>query len=139
MPDFVTRFVSPDVLVGLGVASLVCFVATLIVVPIVLVRLPENYFHETPGWLRGWHPALRIAAYAAKNVLGAVFLLGGLAMLVLPGQGILTMLIGVSLLDVPGKRSLERKLLGRPAVLKAIDAIRRRFGKPPLTPPSRGD
>jgi hypothetical protein len=137
MPDFVTRYVSPDVLVWLGVGSLVCFVATLIIVPIVLVRLPEDYFHDSGGraWLHDWPKAARVSAYALKNLLGAVFLLGGLAMLVLPGQGLLTMLIGVSLLDVPGKRRLERKILGRPAVLRAINVIRRKFDKPPLRDP----
>lgn len=134
IPDFVSK----EVLVWLGVASAVCFVGTLIAIPIILVRLPEDYFHQDEGraWLRDWHPAIRITIYVLKNLAGAVFLLGGLAMLVLPGQGILTMLIGLSLLDVPGKRKVERKLLGRPAVLKAINAIREKFGKPPLKGPS---
>ena len=68
-----------------------------------------------------------------KNGLGLVFLLAGFAMLFLPGQGVLTMLIGVSLIDFPGKRTIERKLIGSPAVLKSINALRRKFGKPPFT------
>jgi hypothetical protein len=54
-------------------------------------------------------------------------------MLVLPGQGILTMLIGISLVDFPGKRQLERKLIGQPAVLNTINRVREKFGQPPLT------
>jgi hypothetical protein len=49
-----------------------------------------------------------------------------------PGQGILTILIGVMLLDFPGKRRLERWLVRRPAVFKGINRIRARFDKPPL-------
>jgi len=62
-----------------------------------------------------------------------VLLAAGIAMLVLPGQGILTMLIGISLVDFPGKRQLERKLIGQPAVLNTINKVREKFGRPPLT------
>ena len=67
-----------------------------------------------------------------KNLFGVILLLGGMAMLVLPGQGILTILIGLSLLDFPGKRALERRIVGRPLVLQAINRIRRKFNKSPL-------
>ena len=63
-------------------------------------------------------------------------LLAGMAMLVLPGQGILTMVIGVSLLDFPGKRKLEHKLLTQAMVFQAINSIRAKCSKPPFDPPS---
>ena len=53
-------------------------------------------------------------------------------MIVLPGQGVLTMLIGVSLLDFPGKRQLERRLIGQRALLRTINKLRAKFGRPPL-------
>ena len=80
----------------------------------------------------GRHPLLRTVGAVLKNVTGVVFLLAGIAMLVLPGQGILTMLIGVSLMDFPGKRRLEARLVSQRVARQAINAIRRRFGKPPL-------
>lgn len=115
--------------------SIAFFVATLIAIPIVLVRLPHDYFDENRPhyFLRNHHPAVRVTAYVLKNLIGVIFLVAGAAMLVLPGQGLLTMLIGVSLTDFPGKRKLERKLIGRPAVLRAIDTIRQKFDRPPLT------
>jgi len=64
-----------------------------------------------------------------------VLLLMGIAMLVLPGQGILTMLIGISLLDFPGKRTLEKKIVCHPSVHRAIDKIRQRAGQSPLVLP----
>jgi len=75
---------------------------------------------------------VRVTGYLLKNLIGVVFLLGGIAMLLLPGQGVLTMLIGVSLMDLPGKRKLERKLIGQPAVLRTINRFRGKFGRPPL-------
>lgn len=125
---------SSGVWVTLGLLSIVMFVATLIVIPILLVRLPVDYFEDKPqpGWLEGRHPVLRIAAYALKNLIGAVFLVAGIAMLLLPGQGLLTMLIGVSLLDFPGKRNLQRRIVARPLVLRTINRIREKFDRAPL-------
>jgi hypothetical protein len=62
-----------------------------------------------------------------------VFVLAGFAMLFLPGQGLLTILIGVSLMDFPKKRVLEAKMVGQPTLLGVINSMRHKFGKPPLT------
>jgi len=121
--------------IALGLLSIAFFIATLIAIPIVLVRLPTDYFdmNRPRRWLHDYHPAVRVTAYALKNLIGLVFLLAGIAMLVLPGQGVLTLLIGISLMDFPGKRRLERRIIGQPTVLRAINGIREKFGKQPLT------
>jgi len=36
------------------------------------------------------------------------------------------------MLDFPGKRKVEAKLIGLPAVLNTINGMREKFGKPPL-------
>lgn len=117
-----------------AVVSVVGFVGSLIAIPWILVRLPADYFDtRVPRhWMKGRHPVLRTIGLVLKNLAGLVFLLAGIAMLVLPGQGILTILIGVSLLDFPGKRRLEASLVSQRLVLQGINAIRHRFGKPPL-------
>jgi hypothetical protein len=61
-----------------------------------------------------------------KNALGVVLLLGGIVMLFLPGQGLLTMFLGIVLMDFPGKFRLERYLISRGPVLKSINWIRRK-------------
>jgi len=125
---------SSDTLLFMGILSAVLFLGSLIVIPILLVRLPVDYFDESQPrvWLKGYPSVIRITTLVIKNVVGLVFLLAGVAMLVLPGQGILTILIGLSMVDFPGKRRFERSLLGRPAVFHAINTIRGKFGKPPL-------
>jgi hypothetical protein len=122
------------VLVGLTVASLVGFIGSLIAIPLILVRLPSDYFDtRVPRhWMKDHHPVLRVIGLVVKNAVGLVFLLAGFAMLFLPGQGILTMLIGISLVDFPGKRRLEATLIGQPTLLSAINAMRNKFNKPPL-------
>jgi hypothetical protein len=58
-----------------------------------------------------------------------------MVLLLLPGQGILTLLIGISLLDFPGKRQLEKRIARERHVLKAINWIRAKAGRPPLEVP----
>ena len=125
---------SPQTWLALGILSVVFFIGTLIAIPIIMVRLPVDYFDERKHrqWLETRHPIVRITAYVLKNLVGIVFLLAGIAMLFLPGQGVLTILLGISLMDFPGKRKLERKLIGRPAVLGTINKIREKFGRAPL-------
>ena len=129
-----TVLFSKDVWVVLVVVSGVFFIGTLTAIPILIVRLPDDYFiqNHRQTWLQNRHPVLRVSVYVIKNLLGYVFLLAGIAMLMLPGQGILTMVIGVSLIDFPGKQRLQRQLIGQPAVLRTINRIRRKFGRKPL-------
>lgn len=126
---------SNEVLIAVGAMSGLMFVGSLIAIPLILIRLPSDYFDERVPrtWMKDHHPILRWMGLLIKNIMGLVFLLVGLAMLVLPGQGILTMLIGISLMDFPGKRRLEALIIGQPMVFNAINAIREKCGRSPLT------
>lgn len=118
--------------------SVVTFVATLIIVPWVLVHLPSDYFvrnERVPLVLPKRHPVLRVVLLVIKNLIGGVLLLGGIAMLVLPGQGLLTMLLGLSLIDFPGKFALERKIMRKKSVHRSINWIRRKAHKEPMEIP----
>jgi hypothetical protein len=78
----------------------------------------------------GW---TRTAAKYGRNVLG-VALIGTGVVLAIPSipPGKSMMLIGVMVLDFPGKRRLERRIFGRPKVLGLMNRLRARFGRPPL-------
>jgi hypothetical protein len=118
----------------LAAASAVTFVATLAIVPMLLVRIPPDYFLGKPHrWIgEGRHPVVRAVWLIVRNLLGAVFIAAGILMLVLPGQGLLTILAGIMLLNFPGKWRLERWLVSHGAVLSAINWLRRRKGRYPL-------
>jgi len=122
-------------LLGLALA-VATMVASLAIVSVVLVRLQATYFaeHHSRDFLAERHAVTRLAARIAKNVLGvALVVLGAiLALPGIPGQGLLTILIGLMLLDVPGRRRLERTLVGYPPILREINRLRTRFGRPPL-------
>lgn len=126
---------SEEFWIWLGVASAVMFVATLVAVPLLVVRIRPDYFIHTEPPARSWlgqHQAARITLLVLKNLLGVVLILAGIAMLVLPGQGILTILFGVMLLNFPGKREFELWLVRRNGVLKAVNWMRLKANYPPL-------
>jgi hypothetical protein len=109
-----------------------------VLVPLILTRIPADYFlAEQPplGRFLSGRPALRGVLVALKNVLGGVLVVAGLLMLVLPGQGVLTLLVAFTLLDVPHKRRIELWIVARRPVLRAINWIRRKASKAPLLLP----
>ena len=120
----------------LATGSGLAFVATLLLVPVILIRLPSDYFshrrrRDTHAAER--HPLIRLLFALVKNALGVVFIAAGIAMLVLPGQGVLTIVVGLMLLDFPGKYHAEQWAVGHRSVLRTINWIRRRAHKPPMT------
>lgn len=121
-----------------GGVSLLLFVVTLVVFPLVIVFLPQDYFvrhRRDPARRVRRHPILWWGMTIVKNAVGVVLVLAGLAMLVLPGQGLLTILIGVTLANFPGKYALERRLVSRPAASKALNRIRELAGRQQLELP----
>lgn len=124
-----------SVLVGI-LLSVVTFTISLAIVSFIVVRIPPDYFHKDHprDLFADRHPVVRFLGVLAKNVLGVVLVVLGILMSIpgVPGQGILTILLGIMLLDFPGKRSLEYKIVARPQVLRTINKLRDRFGKPSL-------
>jgi hypothetical protein len=122
-----------------GALSILMFVGTLVALPIVVARLPADYFRRDPHAPRHHKQSagLRLLGLLGKNLLGIVLVCTGVAMLVLPGQGMLTMLIGLMLINFPGKRALEQRLVRQPTVLRAMNWIRAQAHQPALElPPS---
>ena len=118
--------------------SLLAAVATLVGVPWVVIRLPRNYFvrPERVVWRTSAEvPVLALVFGLLKNLLGLVLIILGLVMLVTPGQGILTLLIGLLLMNFPGKYRLERWLVLRPGVLRGLNWLRLRRGQLPFDAP----
>jgi len=106
-----------------------------LLMPVVVARMPADYFvrkEPPPGSWRGRHPAIRWSLRIFKNVLGAVLVLVGIPLVPLPGQGFLTILAGLALLEFPGKRRVELAAVRVPGVLSAVNWMRSRAGKPPL-------
>ena len=115
---------------------LVTFAISLAIVSFIMVKIPADYFRkDKPREL--WAdkpPIVRFLGIFVKNLLGLLLVALGIVMSIpgVPGQGILTILLGIMLLDFPGKRDLEYRLVSQPRVLNAINKLRHRFGKDSL-------
>jgi hypothetical protein len=122
-------------LIGAGLFAATFALSAALVVA-ALVSLPATFFLRRPerSPSGGRHPAIRWTGLVLKNAIGWVLIVIGLIMALpgVPGQGLLTLLIGLTIADFPGKHRLERAILARPGVLGRINAVRARFGRPPL-------
>lgn len=113
---------------GLSVFSVACFVGSILALPMLVARAPVDYFVRESARSVQRPLALRIV----RNLAGLVLLIMGVLMLVLPGQGLITILVALSFLDVPSKQRLIRALGRRPSVTKGLQWLRSRSHKPPF-------
>ena len=115
--------------------SLLMMAATLFAVPLIIVRLPSGYLNEEDNQLSEIQPIWRRPYLIFKNIIGATLVLAGLAMLILPGQGLLTLIVGLGLMNFPGKRRLIRRIILQRRVLQTINRLRAGANKEPLAMP----
>jgi hypothetical protein len=122
----------------IGTLSLFAFVVTLVAIPMLVIHIPADYFTREkryPNESPRKHSLLHFGGLILRNFIGIVFIVAGIAMLVLPGQGIITLLIGLMLLNFPGKLALERRIIKHQSVLRAMNWMRFKAQKPALELP----
>ena len=119
--------------VGLFILSLAFSFAS---IAVVMVKIPANYF--SPHYVQDFLPnspwLVRWGAVVAKNVFGIFLIVLGILLSLpgVPGQGVLTILLGLIMIDIPGQRPLEARIIKRPSILSAINRFRAKYNKPPL-------
>ena len=107
-------------------------------VPWVLTRLPHDSFSRPERVVlraSARQPVLGLLVGILKNLLGFLLVILGVIMLLTPGQGLLTLLIGLMLMNFPGKYQLERWLVLRPGVLRGLNWLRGRRQQQPFDRP----
>ena len=134
----IARVVPGGLWLGVGI-SLALAVVSLAIAAAVVVCWPPHRFKAAPAGGGAAAAAAssrfaRVLGRVGKNIAGVVLLLLGFVMALpgVPGQGLLTMIIGLTLVDFPGKVDLERRLVARPFVLRQLNLLRARFRRPPL-------
>ena len=135
LSDFWESLTLARVALGVGL-FLFSLALSFVSIGIVMVKIPPTYFSAShqrdflpnSSWWVKW------SAVILKNVFGLLLVLLGIVLSLpgIPGQGILTILLGLIMLDIPGKRPLEAKIIQRPTVLAAINKLREKYQKPPL-------
>ncbi|MBD63211.1 MAG: hypothetical protein CMD68_03925 [Gammaproteobacteria bacterium] len=126
---------NPGILVSLGIFSIFIFLFSILGISWFVAHIPEDYFlgsrREPMEWGKNI-PALRFLFLFIKNFFGILLILGGILMLILPGQGFLTIVTGLILINYPGKFRLEQKIVSMPSVFKTLNWIRMKANKTPL-------
>jgi len=112
----------------MGLISLVSILLLILAIPWLICSIPTDYFvadlPSRPSALRHYHYIL----FLLRNVLGGLFVLIGIVLLFLPGQGLITIILGLLLMQFPGKYRLERWLIRKPGLLKTVNWLRIKRG-----------
>jgi hypothetical protein len=121
--------------IALGLSfTVITIIASYGLIVIGMIKIPADYFSST--YVReikqDKHFSVRWAAFIIKNIVGFLLIIAGVVMIFTPGPGVPTILLGLILMDIPGKRPLEAKLIQRPMVLSAVNELRAKYNKPPL-------
>ncbi|MEM8884392.1 MAG: PGPGW domain-containing protein [Planctomycetota bacterium] len=140
MVDWIRDHTPPwieDHALEIWVGSALMLLAGVILAPWWIARLPVDGLRRTDplGDFREHHPVLRAVIWVVRNLVGIVVVVLGVLMLVLPGQGILTVLLGLGMMDFRGKRRIVQSIVKRKSVFASMNWIRRKAGKPELLPP----
>lgn len=133
------QWISKETLGWISIGSGIGLLIGAIAIPWMVIQMPEDSFSNAKrqNWLDRKPAMVRVPLLILKNLLALVLILLGIAMLVLPGQGILSILLGVMLADFPGKLKLQQWILARPKVMESLNWLRRKFRRRPLHTPSR--
>lgn len=110
--------------------SILTFVGSLVLIPLVIINLSPEYFSEKRHSMYNYkHPIIKYIVLISKNIVGYILLIFGFIMLFIPGQGVLSITLGILLINFPGKKRFEYKLFTNKRISKIINTIRRKFGK----------
>jgi len=120
-------------IVWLGTFSLIIFIFSLLSLKWLVSFIPYDYFtNNSPSKLKSEFFLIWIMLMIVKNIIGYILIVGGILMLVLPGQGLFTILIGLMLSNYPGKFYIEKRFIAIPSILKMINWLRKKTNTPKI-------
>lgn len=133
MMDFINDH--ENLLLWLATVSFLVLIASILLIPWIVTKIPSDYFTHPKRQKYLWNDQPKIVRYLfvfLKNILGVILVLGGISLLFLPGQGILTIIIGLLIMDFPYKYRVESWIIKHPFVLKSINRLRKKAKQHPL-------
>ncbi|WP_223897583.1 PGPGW domain-containing protein [Sulfurovum sp. TSL1] len=115
--------------------SIISVIASILLIPWIVTKIPADYFTHPKRQKLLWGDQPKIVRFIfilLKNIIGVMLVLGGIALLFLPGQGILTILIGLLIMDFPYKYKFEIWIIKHTFLLNSINKLRSKAKKRPL-------
>ena len=122
----------------LGAIGLLTMLVSAIAIPFVVARIPADYLvndQVSRALSERSNPLRRLVLLILKNIFGWLLILAGIVMLIAPGQGLLTVFVGLTLINFPGKRRFLRALLRRPSIYRVANWIRAKCHVAPMQLP----
>ena len=119
----------------IGVISFLVFSLSLLSLPWLVAMIPEDYFlsqKRKRAILKNEVFGTWIVIFILKNSIGLLLITGGVLMLFLPGQGVLTIIAGLIMTDYPGKFELERRIVSNKKILEKLNWLRDKTNQPSL-------
>ena len=134
MLDFITQATVDyqHYFIWVGIVSFVVFVVSLLLTPFLLGKIPQDYFIHTNQHKLEINHLSHLVTVVIRTLIGFVLLVAGIIMLVTPGQGVISILLGLFLMEFPGKRKLELILINHEPTFKALNWLRSKANKPPF-------
>lgn len=134
MIDFIKNLLIEyeDIMIMLGIISALIFIVSLLMMPWLLGKVPVDYFAPNKPHKIEIKNAWQLILLIIKNLFGFTLLLAGIIMLITPGQGIVSILLGLFLMEFPGRRTLEFKLINNETTFKTLNWLRSKTNKPPF-------
>jgi len=118
--------------IWVGVVSLIVFIVSLLLTPFLLGKIPQDYFVCTNQRKIKIKHFGHLMVVIIRTLIGFVLVIAGIIMLVTPGQGVISILLGLFLMEFPGKRKLELKLINHDPTFKALNWLRSKAKKAPF-------
>lgn len=112
-----------------GLVSVLLFFLSLFILRCVIVRLPDDYFViDSPASNKHSGNLIDLALRVAKNLFGFLLIICGIILLVIPGQGLVTIVLGAWIIDLPWIIKIKRKFVYSRLVKRALNWIRSKNG-----------
>ena len=122
-----------SIIFWLGLLSFLIFIFSLVTIKWLVALIPSDYFvSKKDTKFKSEYPFIWLISMIIKNIIGYVLIIGGILMLLLPGQGLFTIFIGLMMSNYPGKYYIEKKFIAIPSILKTINWLRKRSNKEPI-------
>ncbi len=134
MLDFINQLVIDyqDYFIWMGIVSTVVFVVSLALMPYLLGLIDENYFVGLGKHQLKVKNFTHLLIVIIKSLLGFILLVVGVIMLITPGQGLISILLGLFLVEFPNKYKWELKLIHHNPTFKMLNWLRAKANKPPF-------
>ncbi len=134
MLDFITQATADyhQHFIWVGIVSFIVFVISLLLTPFLLGKIPIDYFVHTNQHKLEIEHLGHLIVVLIRTLVGSILFIAGIVMLVTPGQGVISILLGLFLMEFPGKRKLELKLINHEPTFKTLNWLRNKANKPPF-------